>query len=95
MRSPGDHYEVIYEIASQVYNFYECVYWQIYCVTGKIYKFLKQICENMATNLEPRDRSDSLGRQSGKNRGTHSIRDDFVYESPMTEPVMNEVNVNI
>ena len=72
-------------------GFYECVYWQIFYVTEKIYKFLKQICENMATNLEPRDKSDSLGRQSRKNRG--SIRDDFVYESPMTKPVMNEVNI--
>ena len=47
----------------------------------------------MATNLEPRDRSDSVGRQSRKNRGTRSIRDDFIYESPMTKPVMNEVNI--
>ena len=47
----------------------------------------------MATNLEPRDRSDSLGRQYRKNRGTRSIRDDFVYESPRTKPVMNEVNI--
>ena len=47
-------------------GFYECVYWQIFCVTGEIYKFLKQICGNMVANLEPRDRSDSLGRQSRK-----------------------------
>ena len=47
----------------------------------------------MAINLEPRDRSDSLGRQSRKNRGTRSIRDDFVYESSMTKPIMNEVNI--
>ena len=47
-------------------DFYEYVYWQIYCVTGEIYKFLKQILGNMATNLEPRDRSDSLGWQSRK-----------------------------
>ena len=32
------------------------MYWQIFCVTGEIFTFLKQICGNMATNLEPRDR---------------------------------------
>ena len=47
----------------------------------------------MATNLEPRDSSDSLGRRSRKNRGVHSISDDFVYELPMTKSLANEVNI--
>ena len=58
-----------------------------------MYTFLKQICGNMATNLEPRDSSDSLGRRSRKNRGARSISDDFVYELPMTKPLANEVNI--
>ena len=74
-------------------GFYECVYWHIFCVTGEIYTFLKQICGNMATNLEPRDSSDSLGRRSRKNRGVRSISDDFVYELPMTKSLANEVNI--
>ena len=59
---------------------------------GKFISF-KQICGNMTTNFEPGDRSDSLGRRSRKNRGARNIRDDFVYELPMTKPVANEVNI--